>query len=653
MAKEKPVDMELFFEGLTLMRHRGPDGFGILGVDTAKRTFKSQFNPRRIDAQRWGSEANLALGHRRLSILDVSDRSLQPMRSPSGRYFITYNGELYNYKILKRHLNEYEYVTSSDTEVLLHAFEKWGVAAVDKLVGMFAFVVYDSKLNRLYCVRDHFGVKPLYVMENGGYFAIASEIKAFFGIPDFQMVLSIEELLEYRYFRYLAKGATLWRDVEEVLPGHYLEFDLSTGEKISKRWWRLEPEDVRYHESVYEDYLSRLNDSVKMQMVSDVPVGTQLSAGLDSSVITYLASQETTGKLSSFTIGFQESDYDESELAGKFANVLNIDHNVLTLSSGTFLNRLKDVTWYFEQPLNHPNSVGVYMLAELAQPIVTVLLSGEGADEILAGYRRRYVFSKWLPLFRKGGSFLYPILRHLRNTSKGKNIARFSALSRFSLDDANILNLAYGWDDSVRDTELLPTLLGSSGFEKRREILQESPFLDSVTRSQYYDIHTYLPELLLRQDKLCMGASIENRVPFLDHNLVRWAMSIEPRYRLHFNTGKWVLRKAVRDKIPEFILKQPKRGFSIPLARWFNKNDFQKQVSSLPPLSHQVSNILGEDLSTSATGASDSFENRWIRMAFRIWQKEFQKTQIIERLQNAEHCDVERLNPGEISTGQL
>jgi asparagine synthase (glutamine-hydrolysing) len=618
-SHKKSIDVERFIDGLTLIRHRGPDGSGLFLFNTETESSELIYDTGARQPDSTNRLYNAAIGHRRLAVIDTTKQASQPMISSNGRYIIAYNGEIYNFAELKDNYGLYDLKSTGDTEVLLECFARDGLNVVTKLRGMFSFIIFDRQENTVTMVRDQFGVKPLYIFENNSYFAVASEIKAFYGVEGFDFETSEEDLLEYQFFREVSNGRTLWKDVRELEPGHAAVFQLGSGALTTTRWWKLESRQADHAgpppaTELYE----RLEQSVSYQMVSDVPLGTQLSGGIDSSAVTLMASKLHSGNLSTFTVGFTESEFDESCIARRFSKTINSRNHTEVLSREMFVRDLQDVTWHMEQPINHPNTVGIFELARLAAAHVKVILSGEGADEVFAGYRRRYLIANWIgaanaisPLL--GGVSQFAALANRRHY----NFDRLAFLSSLTPDEALVLDLAFGFDATVQTRSGIKDLLASAGFNRRLETLRSCDADDRLTQAQLFDIRVYLPELLKRQDKMCMAFSVENRVPFLDHEFVSWAFTLPKKMRLRGTTGKWVLRQAMAARLPDFVLDQPKRGFSIPLERWMGD---ELDINA---------DHLGNDKGRSKVG---NWQDRWIKLSFDIWQKSFTAQKIKEHL---------------------
>jgi asparagine synthase (glutamine-hydrolysing) len=596
-----------------LMAHRGPDASG-----------------RYIDGP-------VGLCHRRLSILDLSESANQPMATPDGRFVIVFNGEIYNWRQIREGLGSgVRWRTHSDTEVLLQAWARWGEGCIEKLNGMFAFAVYDARDRILTLVRDRFGVKPLYYAQMRHTFVFGSEVKALFGCRELPFEMDREFLPEYLMTRFVSGQDTLFRKVKQLAPGHVMKIatpDFPDAPLTQRRYWDFQESrlDCSFEESAGR-FLRELDRSVKSMLVSDVPVGAQMSAGLDSTTVTCLAAGHNH-RIASFTVGFHEKGYDESADALRFAREKGIRCQRTVVNADALTRLMAPLTWHLDEPINHPNTVGIFLLSRFARPQVTVLLSGEGADELLCGYSHYRTFER--AMRRRGPHFTEALLRaYLRITPIRKGRDRIAK----DLKILSLRGLSAGRLSALLSTylpheywPLMGDVLGRSPWlEKRASLYEASPFSDPLSSCQYYDIKTYLPALLVRQDKMSMAASIENRVPFLDNDVAEYVMALPPHYRLRGRVTKRVLRRAVAPFLPRYIRKRRKCGFGFPLAQWLrtpqcaplleilrSKRFHEREI--LPP---PVLNALLAD-----TGRFDAkrAETLWILLALEIWLETFEE----------------------------
>lgn len=524
----------------------------------------------------------IALGSRRLAILDLSPRGHMPMASEDGRYQIAHNGEIYNYRELRPALESrgFRLRSNTDTEVLLNLYRAEGAAMLDKLNGMFAFAIWDAEEKSLFIARDRLGVKPLYYAERPEGLYFASEEKALFaaGVPAEFDESCWEELL---CFRYVAGEKTPFVGVKRLLPGHCLTW--KDGQLRIKRWWNLAERAAELREQTPADpvewFRATFDDAVRLRRISDVPVGVLLSGGLDSSSVAASLAMQAGEGISTFTVRFDEAGYDEGPLAQQIAAQYRLDYRELHVKNDDLPARIEQASWFNDEPLAHGNDIHLLAISEFAKPRVTVLLSGEGADETLGGYVR------YKPL-------QHPMLLNaarpvLPGVSSALNLGgRLSKLARF---------LKLGATDRMvffNSCDLLPHELdvlarpARQSFEYRENALAEAQKLypgDYVRQAMYNDQHTFLCSVLDRNDRTTMGASIECRVPFLDYRLVEGLAALPTETLLSKQESKHLLRRAVEDRLPAEIRSHRKWGFGVPWKQYFRQHmEFRQLIRQLP-----------------------------------------------------------------------
>lgn len=536
------------------IRHRGPDGEG-------------QF----IDGP-------LALGHRRLAIIDLSQAGHQPMHTPDGRYTISYNGEVYNFKELKFVLENlgHRFRSQTDTEVILNAYQEWGDEFVSRLNGMFAFVIWDKKEKNIFIARDRYGIKPFYYTFFNETFLFASEIKAFDEFPGFRKEIDKKNLLEYMTFQNFFGDRTLFQGVKIFLPGHHGNISLSSKKLKLKQYWDFHFQEPRGKVLTEDEYLEELDylikQAVNRQLISDVEIGAYLSGGMDSGTITALAAKQLP-YIKTFTIGFDlnsasglELAFDERPKAEHMSYLFKTEHYEMVLKSGDMERCLPKLAYHLEEPRvgqSYPN----FYASKLASKFSKVVLSGCGSDEIFAGYPWRYYRSIGCKNFESYINEYYAYWQRLIPNQKIKEV--FSPI----------------WEE-VKEVWTL---------DRFRDVyLNHANQLDTdedyINHSLYFEAKTFLHGLLVVEDKLSMAHSLETRVPFLDNNLVDFGMKIPLKYKLSSfksqervnenevlakknafsrNDGKWILRKVMGNYIPEEVINRDKQGFSAPDSSWF------------------------------------------------------------------------------------
>jgi asparagine synthase (glutamine-hydrolysing) len=551
---QKKVDERLLIKMRDSLEHRGPDDKGIY------------------------IENNVGLGHRRLSILDVSAAGRQPFESEDGRYVMTYNGEIYNfmtfYPELKSH--GFDIKTGSDTEVLLKLFQLHGLKMLYRLNGMFAFVIWDKKERKMIAVRDRMGVKPLYYTIYNETFYFGSEQKALFtaGVP---LKMAKNGLEEYIFNRFVAGENTLYENVKKVLPGHILTIHQS-GKIINEKWWDLKSEIQNQPkiENPVEWFRETFDDSVKLRMISDVPVGVLLSGGLDSSSILASLDYQNFRDIQTFNIGFKDKNHDESHLAKNIAEKFNYEFHTMQLENHSLFDKVVSSTYYQDAPLIHLSEPHILALAQLAKPTVKVLLSGEGADELMGGYVRYKAlkYKKLLKTISTVGQVDY-------FTSK----PRFEKLARYSqIENADDLILYNSCNIYPQDIALTFGIHTPPKNEYRKQILADAKELypNNLRRQALYlDQHTYICSLLDRNDRCTMGASIECREPFLDQRLLVGLGSLDDQWLFKGKKWKYVLKSAMKERLPKEILQFKKIGLSVPWGDYLlNSPEFKDELES-------------------------------------------------------------------------
>ena len=532
--------------------HRGPDDEG--------------FYDDRVD------ERAVRLGHRRLSIIDLYSGH-QPIGNEDDSLQIVFNGEIYNFASLRQELIEkgHHFKTSSDTETIIHAFEEYGERCVERLRGMFAFAIWDAKRKRLFLARDRFGKKPLFIHQNDDELIFGSEIKALLADKDVSVDVDISAVWDYLSYRYVPAPATLIRSIRKFPAGCYGVWE--RGALTVKRYY-TPPDSCALHETVIPDdpvgaFLAKLDESVSCRMVSDVPFGAFLSGGIDSSAVVGLMSRHSDYPVKTFSVGFTESQYSELGYARVIADQFKTEHHELTVSQDNLMDELPKLVRYRDAPVAEPSDIPIYLLSREASRTVKMVLTGEGSDEFLGGYPK-HVYERFVSPYQRIPGFI----RH------GLIEPMVQALPyRFRRAKTAILNLGLGdyeermarWFGAMSNTER-EKLAGFSAGERNSLDWLDS---DSEPRSPLrailsFDQASWLPDNLLeRGDRMTMAASIEARMPFMDHELAEFTSSLPDKYRVRGMQTKWVLREAMKRLLPVSILERPKVGFRVPVNEWF------------------------------------------------------------------------------------
>jgi asparagine synthase (glutamine-hydrolysing) len=548
------------------------------------------------------------------------------MASPDEKVLLTMNGEIYNAFGFKKELTDwgYHFKSTTDTEIVLALYLKYGFRGMlERLNGMFAIVIADLREGRLYIVRDRFGIKPMYYYSGPDVLAFSSELKSFRYLENFKFQLDESQLSEYLIFRNNIRG-TLFDGIHSLEPGHFLSFSHHEGLK-KERYFNINDysrnnEHDTNLESAGKDLEGWLGKSVKNQLMSDVKLGCQLSGGVDSSLVTWLANKNSDkGQFESVSVVFDDPRFSEEKYIDQVAEQLQIDAHKFELSPSYYLQHIEKATWNFEAPINHPNTIGIYLLSQRAKEYVTVLLSGEGADEVFGGYSRFYDVN--FPYFNRR------LLSEIRNNGFNP----FRILKYFNASDRAIMATAYMRPDMA--SKLYRDLDPAAALYERKQLfgsLNGSLF----DRQVKYEMQTYLPDLLIRQDKMSMAHSIENRVPFLDNDVVRQSFEIPEKYLLirksreGYNTEKYLLKKMTADIFGNEFAFRDKMGFGIPLKQFFSDNNFTGYLHDVvsPGLSRRgILNhkVFGKWLENLPALAYHELEALWIAITFEIWAKTY------------------------------
>ena len=555
-----PVDRRLLMRMNDSLTHRGPDGEGI-----------------HVDA-------GIGLGHRRLAIIDLAGGA-QPLFNEDRSVVVVYNGEIYNFQDLATELSSrgHTFRTHCDTEVIVHAWEEWGASCVERFRGMFAFALWDSRSETLFLARDRIGIKPLYYASlTDGTVAFASELKALLLNPRMRREIDPTAVEEFFAYGYVPDPKTIYRGVKKLAPGHVLAWRRGEPEPRPKQYWDLcfTPLGAGREEVYRDQLLERLREAVDIRLISEVPLGAFLSGGVDSSAVVALMAGLSPDPVNTCSISFGDPDFDESRYAAMVADRYRTMHHVNRVDPDAF-DLVDSLANIYDEPFADSSAMPTYRVCQLARERVTVALSGDGGDELFAGYRR-YRWHHYeervrrllpgpirRPLFGMIGR-LYPKLdrapRYLRAKSTLQAIARDSADGYF-----HSVSVIY---DGVRERLYSPSfaraLQGYHAAEVMRGHMRDAPVDDHLSRIQFADFKTYLPgDILTKVDRASMAHSLEVRVPILDHEFVEWAATIPPALRLRRSESKFVFKKALEPILSREILYREKMGFAVPLAAWF------------------------------------------------------------------------------------
>ncbi len=540
------------------------------------------------DTQGTFIEDRIGLGHRRLSVIDISPKGNQPMKDPSGRYTLVFNGEIYNYLELRKILEERHQVqfrSESDTEVLLYAYIIYGEKCLQMLNGFFAFGIYDKSENEFFIARDRFGIKPLYYYLDEDKFLFASEMRSIlaYGI---QKSIHVESLVIYLQLNYIPAPLSILKGVSKLLPGHSIR--IRNKEIRISKFYELEKEiyePVTLNSgTIKEMLLEKLEESVKKRLVSDVPLGVFLSGGIDSSIITALASRHQ-GNLRTFSIGYKNSKFfDEKKYAHQVAMHFKTDHTTFDITNEDLLDHLPEILDHFDEPFADSSAIPVNLLSKLTKENVTVALSGDGADEIFTGYNKHMAFvnAKESNLVNQMIKALHPFWKFLPKSRNNHMSNRIRQLDRYARGlklppDERYWLWASFLDEQKALSCFTKGFLEDYNGQKINEIIHlmtsHLKYDASINDILMADTRLVLPnDMLYKIDLMSMAHGLEVRVPFLDHNLVEFAMTIPEKFKINSHEQKIILREILKDLLPGKLHRRPKHGFEVPLLNWFRKD---------------------------------------------------------------------------------
>ena len=608
-SKNKIKDRDWLNSGRDILFHRGPDAFGS-----------------------WSSpDERVTLLHRRLSIIDLNKKSNQPMVKNNSRYCVIFNGEIYNYRELRQKLKRFGKIfeTNSDTEVLIEAYKYWGEDCLKYLNGMFAFAIYDNSKNKVFFARDRAGEKPLFFCNNQGQIIFASELKALLKFPKLEKKINHQSLDCYLSMGYIPKNLCILEKFNKLPPAHFMNFDLDTGKLEIKRYWNIPEYDQKYSMNEYEllnelEYL--LEDSVKKQLMSDVPIGVLLSGGIDSSLITAFASKFKT-KLKTFTVRMTGNKIlDETEHARLIANYFQTDHIELEASEPN-VDLLYELAASFDEPMADSSMIPTYLVSQLIKKHCTVALGGDGGDELFGGYghySRLLWIEKYLsiiPLFVRT-KLSESVEKYLPMGFKGRNY-----ISALKTNFENNLPLIASHFNKIDRVKLCPYI---KNYDKSAEqiFIDNVPFNeDLLQRATRMDFENYLAEdILVKVDRASMANSLEIRAPMLDYRLIEFAFNKVPtKLKANISNKKILLKKLTEKILPNEFDRERKQGFSIPLNDWIKKGSFRDFFYDILISQNAIfeKKIVQELLASLDRGRSNS-ERLFALLMIQIWKNKYE-----------------------------
>lgn len=604
----RPVEPGVIEAMANQLKRRGPDDMGV-----------------------WAAEG-VGLGHRRLSIIDLSASGHQPFASRYGNKTIVFNGEIYNYLELKKELEDlgYCFKTSTDTEVLLFSYLEWGEGCLTRLCGMFAFAIWDADERCLFLSRDRLGKKPVYIFRFAGGIAFSSELKGFYPLPEFEREIKPEALHYYFSLRYIPAPLAIWKDCEKLKQATWLKI-WSDGREESGTYWQIsdEPDALKMTVREKDDHLYEIiKMAVKQRLRSDVPVGAFLSGGIDSSLVAALMAESLNRKIKTFTISFAEKEFDEGKYAKEVADILGTDHHEFKVNPDEMLDVLPSFVECYDEPFADQSAIPTMINSRIARSQVTVALTGDGGDEPFLGYER-FLWIKYfhnfenMPYLRSKASFALSKL-------SGPVSRKLSGILRCEDGPSAYAYIMDSWKQG--DVSRLLGFKGPDATAIYNGLLRDSYGKDLRWLSRA-DICLYLPDdILCKVDRASMWYSLEVRSPLLDHRVIEWALKLTVEERMNYLKGKLPLRNLLRRYLPSKLINRGKKGFAVPIGKWF-KDDLKELVLdelSEPSLrqhglfdSATVKSLLKAHMS----GADDFTTPLWQLLVFQLWYKKHAKLQ--------------------------
>jgi asparagine synthase (glutamine-hydrolysing) len=588
-------------------------------------------------------DGQAGLVHRRLSIVDLASGH-QPLSNEDGTIWVAFNGEIYNHEEIRPGLEAsgHQYRTRCDTETIVHAYEQWGDGCVEHFRGMFAFALWDARRRRLLLARDRMGIKPLYWTARHGRLIFGSEIKSILEsgiVPAEANDRAIPELLSTRY---LSGAETLFRGIYRLLPGHVLTFE--DGVATTRQWWdvpagqsRPDIERLSDDEAVAA-FRERLEDAVRTRLMADVPLGMFLSGGLDSSAIAALMAGMIDRPLETFSVAFKQRAFSELIYARQVATAVKANGHEIVIDETDFFGALPRLVWHEDEPIAHPSSVPLYFVSKLASDHVKVVLTGEGSDELLAGYGK---YPRALANWRAGAFWNLapePMRDFIANTVVPRMpaaVARYAKRSFLAMPRTpeamffdNFAAIGLRRQASLLDPRLARLATPEAYGASRAYFDRPNGRSTTLDRLLYTDLKTYLVELLMKQDQMSMAASIESRVPFLDHQLVEFATALPPRMKLRGTATKWILREAVKPLLPREILTRKKMGFPVPFSLWLRGHGAGLVRDVLLDSRARQRGItdpaaVSALIDSHASGAADAGDALWSLLNLELWYRTF------------------------------
>jgi asparagine synthase (glutamine-hydrolysing) len=601
--------------------HRGPDGEGQEIYET--------------------ENAQIGLGHRRLSIIDLTEGGSQPMHFNQSK--IIFNGEIYNFNEVKEELIKlgHSFSSHSDTEMILHAFEQWGIKCIEKFIGMFAFVLYDESKQEVYCVRDRAGVKPFFYFWQDGIFIFGSELKALVAHPNFNKEIDLNAAASFMQFGYVPTPHCIWKSTQKLKAGHYLHFSIEKAKYTITQYWNVydaynKPKLAINFDEAKVETEKLLKSACDYRMVADVPVGVFLSGGYDSTTVAALLQKDRTEKIKTFTIGVPDAGLNEAPYAKDIAKHLGTDHTEFYCTEKEALEMIADLPFNFDEPFADSSAIPTTLVSKIARKDVTVALSADAGDEVFAGYNRYDYILKHGKKLNASPAIIRKAVAGIMNVVPADKIPvlknKYNFHNRYEktknlLKDPSMQNIMLSLSQHYNNEQTQKLFLHSvspltTAFESK-ELLPK--YYDDLSFMLAIDYQNYmLDDILQKVDRAAMTVSLEGREPFLDHRVIEWAAQLPNDYKYNNGNKKYILKEINKKYIPESLMDRPKMGFGIPIAKWLAedlRDMVQDFCGSKKIESQKIFNVVEiEKLLKDFYGGKKELANKvWYLLMFQMW----------------------------------
>ncbi|MDD5156714.1 asparagine synthase (glutamine-hydrolyzing) [Sulfurimonas sp.] len=621
LGREKNIDT--LKDMLEIQSYRGPDDSGVY----------------------FDEESGINFGHNRLSIQDLSSNGHQPMLSDCGNFVIVFNGEVYNFKSIRAELEalEYEFISNSDTEVILYSYREWGIESVHKFIGMFAFVILDRAHDKLILVRDRAGVKPLYYYDDGKEFLFSSEIKSFHKHPSFKKNQNLEVLPYFFQFGYIPAPHTIFKNCYKLEAGHYLEYDLKSLQKKIVKYWDVnefyKQEPFRKSEQeILEELEALLSDAIELRMICDVPVGVFLSGGYDSSFVASILAKKHDREINTFTIGFDDERYNEAEHAKSIAKFLGTNHTEYYMKNSDMLDLVDSLPFYYDEPFGDSSALPTMIMSKIAKRSVSVILSSDGGDEAFCGYSKYFFLDKFSTVF--SSKFKKNILKGALNLFSEKMVENINNTLPRSLKQTNIKDKYSKFKRAINSATKEESFLNASSYVDKKSVIKllkieacdelfggfdKIDNLNFLNQMMAIDYKIFMSDdVLIKVDRATMSVSLEGREPLLDHRIIEYLARVSIELKYKNREGKYLLRQILYKYLPKNIVDKPKSGFQIPLNEWLRSElrDKVERYLSIEELDCEIFNIDEvQELKKRFFGGEELGTQVWFILMYQMWKE--------------------------------